>query len=112
IAPVFEEDAQHKQLYMPDSVILLTRFLAVDGVAEVSDFMPVREFGHAHDLVRRAKTVRGNVRFRMVCDPRFDYGRAKQRIEKRDGEVLFLSEGPDKMALRLRSEVPVRIENG
>jgi GH15 family glucan-1,4-alpha-glucosidase len=74
LAPVFD-DAQRKQLYMPDSVILLTRFLSRDGVAEVSDFMPITALGHAHDLVRRAKTVRGEVRFRMVCDPRFDYGR-------------------------------------
>ena len=31
--------AKHKQLYLPDSNILLTRFLSGDGVAEISDFM-------------------------------------------------------------------------
>jgi GH15 family glucan-1,4-alpha-glucosidase len=111
LAPVFD-DAQRKQLYMPDSVILLTRFLSRDGVAEVSDFMPITALGHAHDLVRRAKTVRGEVRFRMVCDPRFDYGRTRHRVEQRDGEVLFISEGADGLVLRLRTEVPVRIEHG
>ena len=30
-------DARQKQLYLPDSNILLTRFLASDGVAEISD---------------------------------------------------------------------------
>ena len=34
------------------------------------------------EVVRRAKTVRGHVRFRMVCAPRFDYARARHRIEK------------------------------
>jgi GH15 family glucan-1,4-alpha-glucosidase len=111
IAPVFD-DAQHRQLYLPDSAILLTRFLSRDGVAEVSDFMPVTELGHAHDLVRRVKTVRGDVRFRMICDPRFDYGRSTHRVEKKDGEVLFISDGADKTAFRLRTDVPVRIEEG
>src|SRR5689334_21550447 len=70
IAPVLECAAQ-KQLYLPDTNVLLTRFLGVDGVAEVSDSMPVEDAGLAHNLVRRAKTVRGEVCFRMHCDPRF-----------------------------------------
>ncbi len=104
--------ASHKQLYMPDSNILLTRFLSDAGVAEVSDFMPITALGHAHDLVRRAKTVRGEIRYRMVCAPRFDYGRAEHRIEKHKNEVVFISRGADKTALRLRSQVPLRVEQG
>ncbi|HEV2209423.1 MAG TPA: glycoside hydrolase family 15 protein [Verrucomicrobiae bacterium] len=104
--------ATHKQIYLPDSNVLLTRFLAEEALVEVSDFMPILDLGHAHDLVRRAKCIRGEVPFRMVCDPRFDYGRAGHRVEKKRGEVLFVSQGPDKTVLRLRSEVPLRIENG
>lgn len=111
LAPVMD-GAKLKQLYLPDSVILLTRFLSREGVAEVSDFMPIQELGHAHDMVRRAKSVRGDIRFRMECAPRFDYGRATHRVEQRKDEVLFISEGSDRCALRLRSQVPVRIENG
>src|SRR6185437_16723342 len=44
IAPVLE-GAARKQLYLPDTNVLLTRFLGADGVAEVSDFMPVEEAG-------------------------------------------------------------------
>jgi GH15 family glucan-1,4-alpha-glucosidase len=105
-------DAQQKQLYLPDSNILLSRFLSSEGVAEISDFMPITPLGHAHDLVRRAKTVRGEVRFRMICEPRFDYGRASHRVEKKRDELLFISRGNDKTALRLRSTVPLRVENG
>jgi GH15 family glucan-1,4-alpha-glucosidase len=46
------------QRYLPDSAILLTRFVASAGVAEVSDFMPLTELGHAHNLVRRARPSR------------------------------------------------------
>lgn len=111
LAPVLE-GAKQKQMYLPDTNILLSRFLSHEGVAEVSDFMPVEEVGWAHNLVRRAKTVRGEVAFRMVCEPRFDYGRASHKVETREGEVIFASEGPDKTVLRLRTPVPVRIENG
>ena len=38
LAPVLA-DANPKQLYLPDSNILLTRFLSDAGVAEISDFM-------------------------------------------------------------------------
>jgi GH15 family glucan-1,4-alpha-glucosidase len=79
---------------------------------EISDFMPITGLGHAHDLVRRAKTIRGEVRYRMLCQPRFDYGRARHRVEKKAHEVLFISEGPDRTVLRLRSPVPMRVENG
>ena len=36
-----------KQLYLPDTAILLTRFLSEDGVGEVCDFMPVDGHGSA-----------------------------------------------------------------
>lgn len=111
LAPILKQESP-KQIYMPNSNILLTRFLSEAGVGEVSDFMPILELGHAHNLVRRAKTVRGDITWRMVCDPRFDYGRAAHRVEKKKNEVLFHSRGQDKTVLRLRSEVPVRIEDG
>ena len=113
IAPVLER-ATRKQLYLPDTNVLLTRFLHADGVAEVSDFMPVQDAGHAHNLVRRAKTVRGELRFRMRCDPRFDYARLPHTAELlSDTEVLFVGRaGAEELALRLRSSVPMRLDQG
>lgn len=112
IAPVLD-GARQKQLYLPDSNILLSRFLSEEGVAEISDFMVIEDNReHWHDLVRRVKTVRGEIRFRMVCDPRFDYGRRGHRLEIRDEEAIFHPEGKGLQALRLRSEIPLREENG
>src|SRR5215467_12271807 len=113
IAPLLESAAR-KQLYLPDTNVLLTRFLDATGVAELSDFMPVEDAGQAHNLVRRAKTVRGELRFRMCCDPRFDYARATHTVERlSDTEVLFLGRSGDgELVLRLRSSVPMRLENG
>ncbi len=113
IAPVLDR-AMRKQLYLPDTNVLLTRFLHTDGVGEVSDFMPVEDAGQAHNLVRRAKTVRGELRFRMRCDPRFDYARSSHTAELlSDTEVLFVGRaGTGELALRLRSSVPMRLDQG
>jgi GH15 family glucan-1,4-alpha-glucosidase len=113
IAPLLDTAAR-KQLYLPDTNVLLTRFLDAQGVAELSDFMPVEEAGQAHTVVRRAKTVRGEVRFQMRCDPRFDYARASHRAELRSAtEVLFFGRSGDgELALRLRASVPMSLANG
>ncbi len=108
------EGGARKQLYLPDTNVLMTRFLDRAGVAEVSDFMELgtHRDDHPHRLVRRAKAVRGDIDFDMVCAPRFDYGRADHTVEAHDGEVLFVSSGDDGLVLRLRSEVPVEIRDG
>lgn len=105
-------DPRQKQLYLPDTNILLTRFLSSDGVAEVSDFMPVHSMFHSHLIVRRAKCIRGEINFRMTCAPRFNYARSSHRIEKRGNEILFISEGEDNTAICLRSSHPTEITNG
>ena len=80
LAPILRGE-RRKQIYFPDTNMLLTRFLSADGVAEVSDFMPIKAAGHAHHLVRRAKAVRGELSFRMICAPAFDYGRAGHKVD-------------------------------
>jgi GH15 family glucan-1,4-alpha-glucosidase len=65
IAPE-ESDSVTIQLYLPDSVILITRFMTADGVGEVIDFMPIDHPKTAtshHELMRRVGVVRGEIRF-------------------------------------------------
>jgi GH15 family glucan-1,4-alpha-glucosidase len=111
LAPV-EKNPNLKQIYLSDSNILLTRFLFKDAVAEISDFMPVGKGKHAHDLVRRVKSVRGDINFRMICQPRFDYGRCDHKVEKHEKDVLFIPDNEKLSALRLRGKLPLKIENG
>jgi GH15 family glucan-1,4-alpha-glucosidase len=113
IAPQLD-DAVQRQLYLPDTNVLLTRFLSDAGVAEISDFMPVEDAGVAHNVVRRVKTIRGELQYVMRCDPRFDYARATHTVERKsDTEVLFVGRaGAGALALRLRSSVPMKIIDG
>jgi nucleotide-binding universal stress UspA family protein len=86
IAPV--EECSTKQLYFPDTNVLITRFLSPHGVAELEDFMPV---GGEQRLVRRVKAIRGELRFRLECEPRFDYGRDRHDVLLHDGGAVFRS---------------------
>jgi GH15 family glucan-1,4-alpha-glucosidase len=97
-----------KQLYFPDTNVLITRFLTPDGVGEVEDFMPVAQTvdgKHRQRLVRRVVAVRGQVSFELECSPRFDYGRAEHAVERHGHGVLFRS--PD-CVLALETETPLR----
>ncbi len=111
IVPAFSE-MKTKQLYLPDTNVLLTRFLSKEGVGEITDFMPVEELYDGKELIRRVTTVRGIVHYKLICQPRFNYARSKHSIQaKSDKEVLFISEGEDQTVLRLCSSIPLIISD-
>ena len=81
-----------KQLYFPDTNVLITRFLTEEGVGEVQDFMPIDHAEmalHRHRLLRRVVVVRGQMGFELEVQPRFDYGRAEHEVEMHPHGVLF-----------------------
>ncbi|MGW6862934.1 glycoside hydrolase family 15 protein [Streptomyces sp. NPDC054901] len=91
-------DGTCKQLYYPETAILVTRFLSPDGVGEVIDFMPPDRTGTAtdrHTLVRMVRAVRGSVDFTLECRPRFDYGRAEHKLELGEAGAVFRAAGID-----------------
>ncbi len=107
-----DDQVTHKQMYFPDTNVLFTRFLSDQGVAEVCDLMPVAstiEERDRHRLIRRVSMVRGNLRFRLVCQPAFDYARARHSVELHPEGALFRTGGLD---LALLTSVPLRQEGG
>jgi GH15 family glucan-1,4-alpha-glucosidase len=107
-----EPDCVTKQLYLPDSAVLVTRFMAAGGVGEVVDFMPIdrpEQANACHRLVRLVRVVRGEMRFLLDCAPRFDYGRQSHTLELADRGATFRA--PD-LALTLHASMPLeRHEN-
>ncbi|MDQ1481337.1 MAG: hypothetical protein QOI44_2198, partial [Actinomycetota bacterium] len=81
--------AQAKQLYFPDTNVLITRFLSSDGVGEVQDFMPVGS--SPQQLVRRVVAVRGSMTYRLELEPRFDYGRGDHEVAIGGNHARFTS---------------------
>jgi GH15 family glucan-1,4-alpha-glucosidase len=105
---------KQKQLYIPDTNVLLTRFLGQDSIGEVTDFMPIDIERHGQKLIRIVSCVHGHLTFNMQCCPRFDYGRSLHKAEKiGDNEILFTSiaDGQD-LALRLVSTHPLSVDDG
>jgi GH15 family glucan-1,4-alpha-glucosidase len=83
---------QHKQMYLPDSCVLLTRFLSAEGVGEVLDFMPIEDAPpgrKTHQIVRVVRAVRGSVRFRLECRPAFGYARRPHQVALEGRGAVF-----------------------
>jgi GH15 family glucan-1,4-alpha-glucosidase len=110
IAPT-SDNVTPKQLYWPDTNVLITRFFTPEGVAEVTDYMPIHVSmnGHGgHQLIRRIKVVRGEMNFRMECSPAFNYARDDHKTEITEGGAFFRS---GQVSLGLATDVPLRAED-
>ncbi|WP_219517536.1 glycoside hydrolase family 15 protein [Nonomuraea ceibae] len=104
------EGATVRQLYLPDTAILVTRYMAPGGVGEVADFMVPDTSATPsarHRLVRVARVVRGSLPFTLVCRPRFDYGRAPHSLSILDDSSAVF-EGPG-TSLHLQAAGPLTL---
>ncbi|MFF9091218.1 glycoside hydrolase family 15 protein [Streptomyces sp. NPDC014991] len=83
-----------KQLYLPDTAVLVTRFMTEAGAGEVLDFMPVTgaTATASHRLVRMVRCVRGSMTFEVDIAPRFDYGRTAHRLHITEHGAVFAAE--------------------
>jgi GH15 family glucan-1,4-alpha-glucosidase len=88
-------------MYLPETNVLVTRFLSGQGVGEVVDFMPVQNRAGSpprHEIIRIVRGVRGSVSFRLLCHPAFDYARAAADVDV-EGHVAYFSAPGIRMAL-------------
>jgi len=107
LAPVEQESLGTKQMYFPETNILITRFLTHDGVGEITDFMPIKQKGterYEHHLVRAVHMVRGSLTFQVACRPAFNYVRDTHTLHYTEHGAVFRS---PKLTLALSSSVPL-----
>lgn len=112
ISPIRE--GKQSQMYLPETNVLLTRFLHEGGIAELTDFMPVEtdDPGRCptrHQIIRMISVIRGQVRFRLECTPAFNYGRDPHEVEVRKEGVIFRAQG---ITVGLASPIPLELSNG
>ncbi|HET9052474.1 MAG TPA: glycoside hydrolase family 15 protein [Candidatus Dormibacteraeota bacterium] len=105
---------RRRQMYLPDTNVLLTRFQGEDAVAEVVDFMPVDTRGrpssmHRTRIVRRIRGVRGKTPMQIQCIPAFDYARAAGDTTIQGGTAFFHH---DDLALTLLGPFPLHHSGG
>jgi GH15 family glucan-1,4-alpha-glucosidase len=102
-----------KQLYIPGTAVLLTRFFSDDGISELTDYMPVEGSDEKSicAIVRKIKTIRGKVSYKVNCAPRFDYAKAGHKIEKKGKEELtFTAVNDGDTMIRLIADFPLRFK--
>ncbi len=79
-----------RQLYLPDTNILLTRFLAEEGVAELTDYMPIAaDTKQPNEIIRTVSVIRGKIDFQMRCQPRFHYAACAHTVKIEDSSAVF-----------------------
>jgi GH15 family glucan-1,4-alpha-glucosidase len=84
------------QLYFPQSACLITRFMTEDGVGELIDFMPIENPTVAtdnHKIARGVRCLRGEMPFRLECEPRFDFARQAHKLSLTDEGAVFETNG-------------------
>jgi pentatricopeptide repeat protein len=112
IAP--PDDGKRQQLYLPETNVLLTRFLHHDGVGELTDFMPIESdepgvHPTRHQIIRMVKVIRGKIRFRLECQPAFNFGRDDHTVTLLSAGAIFRSTS---MKVGLVSPVPLVANQG
>ena len=103
-----------RQHYWPGTNVLITRFLMVDGVGEITDYMTAHEHLHSeedhhHQLFRKVTAVRGSMTFRLECRPAFDYARDHHELRITSKGAVFHSSD---LSLALSTRIPLRAQKG
>jgi GH15 family glucan-1,4-alpha-glucosidase len=107
IAPLETPEMALKQYYLPETNILITRFFTLEGVGEITDFMPIepaKETTTRHRIIRAVRVVRGSMTFELTCRPAFNYARDEHSVHLSERGVTFRSTD---LSLGLFSSVPL-----
>ena len=108
LAPLLP-DARRQQLYLPQTNVLMTRWIAKDAVVEVTDLMPIAsEVDNLPRLIRRIQVRHGQTAVRMLCRVRHDYSRADTTAKMDGRDVRFEADGQP--ALRLAATTELKLE--
>jgi GH15 family glucan-1,4-alpha-glucosidase len=92
IAPHATPEMRLNQYYLPETNILITRFFTLEGVGEITDFMPiqpVKEHTKHHRIVRAVRVVQGQLTFEMICRPAFNYARDTHTVQRSESGAVF-----------------------
>jgi GH15 family glucan-1,4-alpha-glucosidase len=102
-------EGRARQMYLPDTNILLTRFLADEGVAELTDYMPIGKDGEQpNEIIRTLAVIRGEINFKMRCQPRFNYAMCNHTVNLEKGFANFSPASDACPSMALYSTVTLR----
>jgi GH15 family glucan-1,4-alpha-glucosidase len=102
-------DVRRRQLYVPDTNVLISGFHGADAVVELTDFMVIGQDEGEPLLIRKLEAVRGNAVVNIRCAPRFNYARSAHETKQSGEGVDFLAADID-MTMRLIANIPLMID--
>jgi len=109
-----DESFESTRGYRPGTNVLVTTFTTASGSVRVTDAMTLTDtptLAPLRELVRLVEGLAGSVRMRWRLEPRFRYGSAAARFERRSGR-FFASAGADAVALDSWDAGEPRVEDG
>jgi GH15 family glucan-1,4-alpha-glucosidase len=109
IAPKGEVRSTSRR-YLPNTAILETTFETANGIASVTDFMPLslKQGDETVEVIRIVRGVKGRIEMRMELILRFGYGETVPWVRRRDYGIHAVA-GPD--AVELLTPVSLHGEN-
>ncbi|USQ95367.1 glycoside hydrolase family 15 protein [Caulobacter sp. RL271] len=105
------DDARTMQMYLPDTNVLLTRWIGETTSVEIIDLMPIPDANGdcVCRLIRSVRVTRGTVTIDLRCTPRPDYARQRPKVTVIEDAAMFSS--PDGLSLRLTGPVAFAAED-
>lgn len=100
-------DARRMQIYLPDTNVLVTRWLSDEAIVEVTDFMPIYPVDRQSRLVRIVRAIGGDARIDMRCAVRLDYARADTQARADGNDICFSAAGQP--SVRLAGSQPMTL---
>ncbi|TDS12941.1 glycoside hydrolase family 15 protein [Sphingobacterium paludis] len=106
------ENVTTKQLYLPETAVLITRFFSEQGIVEITDYMPVHNDPghHCNSIVRKIKSIRGDVTCIMKLQARFGYATEKHTINQQENTFIFKTAEAENDNMRLQASFDVQID--
>lgn len=101
---------RRQQIYLPDSNVLVTRFLSPREIIEITDYMPISAPDTPSEIIRIVKAVRGDAEIAFECRPMFDYARADAEATCEDDRRRVDFEGGGAVCA-LTATVDIRVED-
>jgi GH15 family glucan-1,4-alpha-glucosidase len=106
------EARKGRQIYLPETNVLATRFTSEDSILELCDWMPVGGEGLPHCIMRLLTATHGDLEVELRCRPAFNYARIEHTVELSGESAAFHAASTGLPSIRLRSSVGLRAEGG
>jgi GH15 family glucan-1,4-alpha-glucosidase len=101
-----------RQIYLPETNVLTTRFISQNSILELCDWMPVGGEALPHCIMRLLTATHGDIEVELRCRPAFQYAGVEHTLELSGESAAFHAASTGLPGIRLRSSVGLRAEGG